>query len=381
MSLPTPANTSLRHAMAVAACSFALSALAQQPDGTTLLQVTPAGSFNPADGREMDSPPWWVNQASATKVIERFRARRTPPVIDYEHQTLNKEKNGQPAPAAGRMLDLQWIEGKGLYAVAKLTQRAREHIDAEEYLYFSPVFEYSRATGEVLAIHMGALTNNPAIDGMEPLSLLAAATAAFLSTTQQESTVNLLQALIASLGLPENTTEATAVTALTAMGPLKDLGAVRAQATAACTALALPANATADAVTAACSSLRSAGGAAPDPAKYVPVGVVEELRTNLAALSSKVQGDAVEKAVSGALEDGRLLPAMAEWARDLGKTNMAALTAYLEKAQPLPALAGTQTGGKKPGADGGNASTLTADEVAVAAACGLTPEQFAKAKA
>lgn len=48
----------------------------------------------------MEVPAWRINQAIATRVIERFNARANPAVVDYEHQTLHKETNGQPAPAA-----------------------------------------------------------------------------------------------------------------------------------------------------------------------------------------------------------------------------------------------------------------------------------------
>lgn len=92
-------------------------------------------------------------------------------MIDYEHQTLKAEKNGQPAPAAGWMHALRWIEGKGLHALAELTERAKEQIKAGEYRYFSPVIQYSTKTGEVTKLLMGALTNNPAIHGMAAISV------------------------------------------------------------------------------------------------------------------------------------------------------------------------------------------------------------------
>lgn len=61
-----------------------------------------------------------------------------------------------------------------------MTARAAAAIDGKEYLYFSPVFSYSKTDGTVLEVLMGALTNDPGIAGMSPLSLVAAATAAFL---------------------------------------------------------------------------------------------------------------------------------------------------------------------------------------------------------
>ena len=368
-----PSPNTLSSAVAVAACSYDLSR-ATEADGLTLMQFTPAGEFGPNDGRKIDVPSWRIDAASAQAVIARHAARKQPVVIDYEHQTLHKEKNGLPAPAAGWLRELRWVEGQGLFGAVALTARARAAIDAHEYLYFSPVFLYSPVDGTVLEIRMGALTNDPGIDGMPPLSLMAAATAAFLPSTPPEPTVNpLLKALLAALGLPETTTEEAATAALTALGPLQARAAV---ATAACTALQLPADATAEAVTAACTSLRTAAPAAPDPAKFVPIESVTALQSQVAALTARQQEADVDALVKPALADGRLLPAMETWARDLGKKDVAALTSFLGAAQPIAALTATQTGGKPPTGLAKGDAQLSADELAVCTAMGLTPDQY-----
>ncbi|WP_240939183.1 phage protease [Diaphorobacter sp. HDW4A] len=347
--------------------------------GRTLLQLTPAADFTPSDGREMDVPAWRINGAIASKVIAAFNAAQ-PPVIDYEHQTLHKESNGQPAPAAGWMHGLRWIEGRGLFAEVELTQRARDLVQAGEYRYFSPVFLYNKKTGDIASVLMGALTNHPAIAGMEAVNLMAAASAYFNLPNPPETTVTLLEKLLAAIGLPANTTEDAALAACSAH---------KAQSDAARKALQLDANATADTVTAACTSLRTASASAtPDPAKFVPVTVVTELQTNFAALSSRQHARDVEDLIAPALADGRLLPPEETWARDAAKTpeGMAVLTGMLKVRQPVAALTHTQTHGKPPagaaaGGAGGTAGGLTADELAVAAACGLTPEAYAKGKA
>lgn len=360
-------------AIAVAACSFAATSTdvsaPGMPAGRMLMQITPAQDFTPVDGREMDVAAWRINQAIAGRVIAAFNAAQ-PPVIDYEHQTLHKEANGQIAPAAGWMHGLRWIEGRGLFAEVELTQRARDLVAAGEYRYFSPVFEYARATGEITRILMGALTNHPAIAGMEGVNLMAAASARFTIPNPPETTVTLLEKLLAAIGLPATTTEDAAIAACTAH---------KAQAEAARAGLKLDAAATAETVTAACTSLRSA--ATPDPAKFVPVSVVEELKVSVAALTAQNAERQVEDLVAPALADGRLLPAQEAWARDLGKTNTAALSAYLKTAQPIAALTGTQTGGKDPSGGGKDSHGLSKDELAVAAACGMTPEAYAKGKA
>lgn len=377
--MPSP-NTH-RSAVAIAACTFAVQAAGTADGLMRRVQYFPAGEFRSGDTRPDDVPAWRIDAASAARVIERFNARlaRKPLVIDYEHQTLHKEKNGQPAPAAGWPKSLEWVEGEGLFGVVEMTARAAAAIDGKEYLYFSPVFAYSKTDGTVLEILMGALTNDPGIQGMQPLSLMAAATAAFLPSLDlpQEPSVNpLLKALLAALGLPETTTEEEATAALTALGPLQPLQARANLATAACTALQLPADATAEAVTAACTSLRKATPATPDPAKYVPIEAVTTLQGQIAALTARQHEADVDALVQPALADGRLLPAMESWARDLGKKDMAALTAFLDKAQPIAALTSTQTGGLPPSGTAKGDAQLSAAELAVCTAMGLTPEQY-----
>lgn len=363
-------------AAAVAACSYTLGEInTQQPNshGRYLLQLTPAQDFTPSDGRPMDVPAWRINTAIASSVINRFNTAQ-PLVIDYEHQTLHKETNGQPAPAAGWIHGLRWVEGSGLYAEVELTARALQAIASGEYRYFSPVFLYSPETGDVLKVTMGALTNNPAIHGMQALNAMQAAASAQFSLPQTHPTEEpmnpTLKALLAALGLPETATEQAA---LSAVQSHKDT------AEAARSALALKAEDGATAVTAACSALTTK---APDPAKFVPVETVTAMQGQLAALTAQANVDQVEKLIAPALADGRLNPALEPWARDLGKASLAQLTAFLGAAQPIAALSGTQTGGKPPaGTQATGASGLSQDELAACSAMGLSPEDFAKTKA
>jgi phage I-like protein len=363
-------KTRLPLAIALAACSFALPSALDEKN-MTWLQVTPAGKFRPTDGREIPVPHWHIDAAVASKVIERFQAKATARVIDYEHQTLLKEENGQPAPAAGWFRALEWREGQGLFAQVELTQRAADYIAQGEYRYFSPVFLFHPKTGEVLDIQMGALTNNPALDGMEALSLRAAAT--FGLTQEEEPAVNpLLTAVLAMLCLANSTTEDQAIAALTAHAA--DLAALRK-------ALGIDdENATGTALVAACTGLKAK--AAPDPAKFVPVDVLTQVQGEVAALTSRLRErdeQDTNALIDAALEDGRLLKQMEGWARDLGKSNRAALTSYLDAATPLAALGGSQSGGRQPEID--SKTGLSTEELAVCTAMGLTAEQFIAAKA
>ncbi len=103
----------------------------------------------------------------------------------------------------------------------------------------------------------------------------------------------------------------------------------------------------------------------PDPAKFVPIGVMQDMQGQIAALTAQVNESKVADLVDVALSDGRLLPSQEPWARDLGKTNLAALTAYLDTAPKVAALSGTQTGGKPPEA------TQTQPDDALLAVCSM----------
>lgn len=363
--------------VALAPCAYALPALdAQGNDQRIEIQLTPAGDFKPSDGRKLPVDHWHINAAVAARVIDRFHARTNPAVIDYEHQTLLSTENGQPAPAAGWIRDLVWHEGRGLFALVELTDRARTHIAAREYLYISPVMLYDAKTGDVQAIQMAAITNTPALDGMQPLELRAAATFG-IHHHDEESPMNKLHlAICAALALAAaSTTEDQAIEALNAHFKLDPLAGVRK-------ALGTPDDAKPEAVTAACVALKTKAEAVadPDPAKFVSVASFELVKTQLTALTTKMHSEEVETAVSVGLADGRLLPAQKDWATKLGMSDIAALTAYLATATPIAALKGTQTQGKKPDGETGDPN-LTVDELAVCTATGIDPKDFAAAKA
>lgn len=168
--LPTAASRA-----AVAACSLALTA-------SNELQLLPAGIFSARDGRPTDAPGWHIDSTLAHALVEAAQQRGPPYVIDCEHQTLLARQNGLPAPAAGWFNTVEWREGVGMFATdVQWTDRAKAMIAANEYRYISPVVGYDK-TGAVTALYMAAITNNPAIDGMEEV-LLAAASAHFTRTT------------------------------------------------------------------------------------------------------------------------------------------------------------------------------------------------------
>lgn len=352
-----------QHLTALAALTFALA------PGASEIQLTPAGPvFRSADGsgRPADVPAWRIDAASAERAIARLAARANPLVIDYEHQTLLAEKNGQPAPAAGWFKALEWRDGLGLFATGvEWTPRAAAMIAAGEYRYLSPVFEYDRRTGEVLGVRMAALTNDPGLDGMAAVALTAALAAfdgaAAIPVFQPEETLmnETLKKLLAALGLPDSTPEGDALKAVAALKEKADQAeGAQAQLTAQVAALKAQ---------------------APDPAQYAPVATMLALQTEVAALTARIAEGEVAQVIEGALDEGKLSQAQKEWAENLGKKDLAALKAFVASAPAIAALKGMQSNGL-PSAGSGSGNAASDADVAVMKAMGLSADEFSKGK-
>lgn len=336
-------------AVAVASNVFALGK--PDTDGMLTIQVTPDGEFRAIDGRPTDVPAWRMNAANAAQVIALASARITPIVIDYEHQTLNKEKNGQPAPAAAWFREFEYRPGAGLFARVKLTRRAVQLIEDEELGYFSPVFGYDTA-GNVVEMLMGGFTNTPAIDGMQAL---AAAASAQLSTgghiVSQTQKLALTAALCAALSIPEDANEAQA---LQAINDLKTAKTTSDERVAALTAQQ------------------------PDPSKFVPIETFNQLQTQVAALNQQQTDQAVAALVAQAEgeTDGqvKVTAATKDWFTAFAKKDLDGARAWLKDAPVIAALSRMQSGGHR---EVPNAAD--ADPVAVAALARKYQDDQAKA--
>lgn len=344
-----------KHHLAIAVCSTALQlslavcASTVEINAGSEIQLMPAGKFRARDGRPENVEAWHIDAAVAQQVIALAEVRKTPFVIDYQHQTLYADKSGTPAPAAGWFTALEWREGDGLYATdVTWTPKAADFIKNKEYRFISPVFYYD-TNGNVSQMLMAAITNFPAVDGMG--EILAAASTLFKQTNEDDSNMDLLKKLLALLGLAENATEEDA------MGAIKNLLSMADKAAEAETKVAA-------------LSTQLEAAKKPDPAKYVSVSVVEELKGQVAALTTSINTDKVTELVAAGIADKKLLPAQKEWATELGQQNLASLSTYLNNAQPIAALAGTQTNDK----DRGDNKDAPSDELAACCAqLGLDP--------
>jgi Mu-like prophage I protein len=309
---------------------------------TARVQLFPAGEFAAPQGGQR----WFMDAALAQSLIEAATRKQNAYLFDYEHQSLNAPKASGPVPAAGWFKSLSWVEGEGLFADVVWTTRAASLIQDDEYRYVSPTFRYD-AQGNVRELVNAALTNMPVLDGMRQV----AASLMFFETGETPMNENLRLALCAILGLGN---EADENALLTAVETLQN-GALK---TANCSSISALIDAHKSQLQqkdlalqegqqklAALSAAQTPGGQ-PDPAQFVPVAVVNEVREQLAALSSQVQGDKVETLLTAALSDGRVLKgADADHLRELGKKDFALMEKMVGARQPIRALSQMQTEG------------------------------------
>jgi len=327
------------------------------------VQLLPAGCFRSEDGRPAEAACWQLNAPQASQVIAAANARTNDFMFDYEHQTAHKEENGQPNPAAGWFKQLEFDPQAGLFATdVRWTDRAQQMIEAKEYRYVSALFLYD-LQGNIVQLINAALTNTPALDGMD--DLLAAASLLYLP---EEKTMdeNLRLALCSMLGLATDADEAAIAVALaTAQEKLLK--------PAACSTLT-------DLITKKdqqIAQLSANPAGVPDPSQFVPVAVFNQTREELAALSAKVSQTEADALIEAALSDGRIIAGADEdWMRGLAKQDMATFKAGLSIRKANPALVRMQTDGKAP--ETLNAAALSADQHKLLGAMGLSENFLAE---
>lgn len=340
------------------------------------IQLFPAGWFGSPKGGQR----WYMDAALAQNLIDEARRRKNDYQFDYEHQSLNAPRAAGPVPASGWFKSLYWVEGQGLFADVKWTERAASLIQADEYRYVSPTFRYDDK-GNVRELVNAALTNMPVLDGMRQV----AASLMFFNNGEQPMNENLRLALCAIMGLGNEADEQAIQAAVDTLqnGQLKtaNCSSIGALIEAHNTQLAQKDRAIQEGQT-QIATLSESGqqNNSPDPTKYVPVAVVDDLRTELAALSSQVQGDKVETLLTAALSDGRILKgAEEEYFRELGKKDYALLEKMVSVRKPIRALSQMQTTGMS--LDDKGDATLDDASLAVCSVFGHDAKDVAKAVA
>jgi len=344
------------------ACSLALES------GDTSVQLLPDGLFKATDGRPFDVPTgqWLMNDAAWQSIQAAAKAKVNDFHFDYEHQTLNTEKNGQPAPAAGwfKGSSLSYVPGQGLFAnPVEWTPKASAHIAAKEYRYISAVFSYSKTTGQVLELLHVALTNQPALDGMRAIAALKSSTP--YNPTNGDNTMNEeLLRLLAALGISVEGVNLEDAAALKALID-KAIAAIKANTD----------SATAAATEIAALKAKSTG---IDISEFVPVAAFNELQVQVAALSKQAGTNAVAELLEK--EKAKIYgKSDREWLETVGKEKgVAALKAMLNERVAIAALTTTQTTNTTTDLDKDKGlAALTAADKEVADLLGISHKDFA----
>ena len=342
------------------------------PDADGWCQLLPSDFFKARDGRPFDveGGQWYLDQQTASVLIAKASAQSQDILIDYDHQTLKTDQNGQPAPAAGwfSASEMMWRDGVGLFIKPRWTDRAQEMIAAGEYRFLSAVFPYD-ASGRPLEIRMAALVNDPGVVGMQALAALAAQFSSTTQSSKEEPQMNeLLKKLLAKLGI-----EVPADGQLTGEQETAALSALDA---------ALDKSKKVPELEQSVAALKAAPPAQGqvDLDKYVPKETYNALVQQVAVLSAKVDTTDAETVLKEAREQGKVVAAEEDYLREYAaQKGVAALKAMLAPRPALAALSAQQTS-SLPDPQTKGAAVLSAEDKYAADQLGISHAEFAKFK-
>lgn len=318
------------------------------------VQLMGVGALKAVDGRS------WTN-GSPEKVAAASMAAGRDLVFDYEHQTDYAPQNGQPAPAAGWIKELQ-VRDDGIWGRVEWTARAKQMIEAGEYRFVSPTFTFDKATKEVGQIVRAALTNAPAFQSL-----------AALAKQEDDSMNELLKALLKKLSLSEDSNQETALAAVQTLVDQAAQAADQVKAIAKAAGLddATKPEEIAAKIGTAIATAKTAGE--PDPTKYVSADKFNQLSTDFNKLQGQLATDTATAKVDDAIAGGKLIPAQRDWAIALATKDAKGFDEFLSK-QPVVVKPG---GSDVP--PGKRASgELDADDLAMCKTMGLDPEAYKK---
>lgn len=316
------------------------------------MQIVPAGWVKSLKG------DFLVDATARREILRNWQGRGLDVVFDYEHQTLT----GNEAPASGWIKELADRGDDGIWGRVEWTDHARQLLANREYRYHSPVVLVRKDDGRAVYLHSAALTNTPAINGLEPL-----VASLRQITLKGDPNMDWLEYLKSVLQLPADaewnqviqtvqnlsTQTNTAVSANKAVLQLLDL----------------PDTATPDQVSGKIMSLKNPGGMVPITEHLKVQG---ERDAAVKSLAERDAGDLVEKALSV----GKIAPAQKEWATTYALKDPGGFKSFIELSPPVVPvgedISGTTPANKTPG------GKLDETQVSVNNMLGITAEEFTK---
>jgi phage I-like protein len=297
------------------------------------VELIPAGAIVGRDGRT------W-NNSKPEAIIASFTELARDLPIDIEHSSELKAPSGDPAPAIAWVKELENRDG-AIWGRTEWNTSGKQLIGDGAYRYLSPVIIYEQSTGIIVGLTSVGATNQPNLK-------LPALNHEQGATTPKESTM--LKAILAALGLPENTTEAEVV---------GKIGGLR-------------------------NELATAANRAENPSleKFVPradynaaLAKATNAETQLQQIKDEKLETDVNTAIGQALKDGKITPATADYhkAQCRQEGGLARFTAYCAAA---PAIGGDS--GLNDKDLNTNRKALNAEEQKVCDNLGITAEEYLK---
>lgn len=176
-------------------------AAAASKTGPEWIKVTPRGKFTARDGRVFDVDP----ELLAT----RFAEDNVDLPVDVDHATVKKAMFGESAPAVGWISKLE-ARADGLYGKVEWLDEGLKVLAARTHRYVSPTLKHDD-NGKAYWLHSAALVAAPAA------SMPAVASADLSKTPSASQEPKMLKAIAFALGLTEDASEQSCLSALTSL--------------------------------------------------------------------------------------------------------------------------------------------------------------------
>ena len=297
----------------------------------------------------------YLTETAGRQIIKDFERRGNDMVIDYEHQSLSDGV----APAAGWIKGLVWSAGEGLRAVVEWTQRAKEHLKAREYRYFSPVFMVRATDNMIVKLINVALTNQPKTNHLPPIVAKMDLTQ---TPTKEEEQMDELKKL---LGLAADAAEEKVTEAVKAIvAKLKNP----------------------DPPPIACKEVLTAIGAKEDAGKEEVLRMVASLKApnevaitlshEVAALKTRLAHKDQEDLITLALKEGKTSPEeLDKWGKKLALENPEQFR-LIVLSRPFGSVIPVE--GIRVAAKDGRAAGMDETQRAINEMCGVSEETFKK---
>lgn len=327
----------------LALCKINLSSEGKLPEWIEL--IPPGAEINAIDGRKFKN-------SKPDQIVEAFKNYGLSLPIDYEHATEKKAPNGEEAPAAGWITEIENRDG-AIWGKVEWTNKGAVSLSNKEYRYISPAFILSKV-GEIVELVSAGLTNKPALTQLAQLAN---------AQGEEDSTMKLDKELCLALGLPET---ATLAEALDAIGALKKAYGLEEEEK--------------KKMSASVQKLEAelARASTPDLTKFVPradyeviVARAEKAEKEISDQKTETLKKEIDVEINQALKDGKITPATAEYHRSLCSQE-GGLAKFKDFVKVAPIIAPDSNLDSKPTPDSN--PILTNEMLEVATRCGLNKE-------